>query len=249
VKDEFMQTTHFEAKAIKPLECLKEAWALIKPNYWLLFAVTIVGAVISGMTLYLLIGAMMCGIMRCYLRQIDGRTFKFEDLWEGMSLFRASLPTAIIVVVPIVAWMIIMMVTIYLPIVMAAVMGDHLSGGELLTTFGGLIVFDVIFAVIMTCIHSLLVFALPLVADRGLSGFQPVALSARAVMKNLGGIGGLIGINFLMGLVGSLTCGLGLYLLIPLMLATTMVAYRKVFPAMPSSNLNLRPPNAYSGLQ
>jgi len=244
-----MQPTDFNAKAIKPVECLKEAWTLIKPNYWLLFAILIVGAMIGGLTLYVLIGAMMCGIMRCYLRQIDGQKLKFDDLWSGMSYFWASLPTAIIVVVPIVIWIAVLTVTIYLPIVMAAMMGDRLSGDELLATYGGALVFDLIYAVLMTCLHSLLVFAFPLIVDRELAGLQPIALSARAVMKNLGGIGGLVGLNFVMALAGYAACGVGLYLVIPLMMATTLVAYRKVFPAMALPNLNPPPPNAYSGLQ
>jgi hypothetical protein len=244
-----MQPAEFNARAIRPFECLKEAWSLIKPNYWLLFAIAIVGAMIGGMTLYVLIGAMLCGIMRCFLRQIDGENVKFDDLWGGVSFFWASLPTTIIVVVPIVIWIVVLTVTIYLPIVMAAVMGDRLSGDELLATFGGVFVFDLLLAVVMTGIHSLVVFAFPLIVDRGLTGIQPVVVSARAVMKNLGGIGGLVGINMLMAVAGWLTCGFGLYLMIPLVMATTLVAYRKVFPAIGHANLNPPPPNAYSELR
>jgi uncharacterized membrane protein len=205
--------------------------------------------VIGVVSLYILIGAMVSGIMYCYLRRIDGYPVHFEDLWKGFSFFWPSLPTAIVVVVPIVIWAIIVTVTIYLPIVMAAAMGDRLDGDELLATFGGALVFDLIYAVLMTCLHSLLVFSFPLIVDRGLKGFQPVVLSARAVMKNLRGIGGLIGLNFLMVLAGYAACGIGLYLIIPLMMATTLVAYRKVFPALTRPNLNPPPPNAYSGLE
>jgi uncharacterized membrane protein len=244
-----MQPTEFNTGVIKPFECLKEAWELVKPNYWLLFAILMVGALIGGMSLYVLIGAMMCGIMYCFLRQIDGDAVKFEDLWKGFSYFWPSLPTAIVVVVPLVLWIVILTFTIYLPIVMAAMMGDRLSGNELMATFGGVFVFDLIVAIIMICFHTLVTFAFPLVVDRGLTGFQPIVVSARAVLKNLGGIGGLIGLNFLMVLAGYAACGVGLYLVMPLMMATTLVAYRKVFPAMSRPNLNPPPPNVYSGLQ
>lgn len=243
-----MQATEFNVGVIKPIECVKEAWELIKPDYWLLFAVTIVGALIGAFSLYVLIGAMICGIMYCYLRRIDGYPVRFEDLWKGFSFFWPSLPVAILIVGPMLIWIFVLMFTIYMPIVMAAVMGDRLSGGEVLATMGGVILVDVIVAIVMICFHTLLMFAFPLVVDRGLTGFSPVQISARAVLKNLGGVCGLIGVNFLLTLAGELACGVGLYLVIPLMMATNLVAYRKVFPAMHSPNLNPPPPNAYSGL-
>ena len=49
----------FNASAIKPVECLKEAWNLIKDDYWLLFAISLVGAMVAGVTVYVLLGAMV----------------------------------------------------------------------------------------------------------------------------------------------------------------------------------------------
>lgn len=244
-----MEPTEFRTGVIKPIECVKEAWALIKPDYWILFAILLVGALIGAFTMYVLIGAMMCGIMYCYLRRIDGYSVHFDDLWKGFTFFWPSLPVAILVVVPIVIWSFIMIFTIYLPIVMATVMGDRLNSSELMATFGGVFIVDVIVAIVMICFHTLLTFAFPLVVDRGLTGFRPGALSARAVLRNLGGITGLIGVNFVMVLCGELACGIGLYLVMPLLMATTLVAYRKVFPAINAPSLNPPPPNAYSGLQ
>jgi uncharacterized membrane protein len=138
--------------------------------------------------------------------------------------------------------------TIYLPIIMAAVMGDKLSGSELMSFAGGAFAIDAIVAVIMICIHTLLTFSFPLVVDRKLTGLKPAVVSAKAVLKNLKGICGLVGVNFVLVLVGELACGIGLYLVMPLIMATNLVAYRKIFPAMVSPNLNPPPPNAYSGL-
>jgi hypothetical protein len=244
-----MQSTEFRTGVIKPIECVKEAWQLIKSDYWILFAILLVGALIGAFTLYVLIGTMMCGIMYCYLRRIDGYSVQFDDLWKGFSFFWPSLPAAILIVVPLVIWILILTVTLYLPIVMSAVMGDRLSGDELMATFGGVFLIDLIVAIVMISFHTLLMFAFPLIVDRGLKGFAPIAVSARAVLKNLGGIGGLIVMNFLMVLCGELACGIGLYFVMPLLMATTLVAYRKVFPALDPPNLNPPPPNAYSGLE
>jgi len=229
-----MDPAEFRTGTIRPIECVKEAWEIIRPNYWILFAILLVGALIGAFSLYVLIGAMICGIMHCYLKQIDGSRVEFEDLWTGFSFFWPSLPVALLVVVPLIAWILILVFTMYLPIVMAAVMGDRLSGDELLATFGGVFILDMIIAVIMVCFHTLLMFAFPLVVDRRLRGFTPVTLSARAVLKNISGVCGLVIVNFLLILAGEMACGIGLYLVMPLMMATNMVAYRKVFPAMSS---------------
>jgi hypothetical protein len=243
-----MEPTEFRTNVIHPIECVKEAWSLIKPNYWLLFAIFLVGALIGAFTAYVLIGAMICGIMYCYLRQIDGYEIVFEDLWKGFGFFWPSLPVTLLIVIPMVIWFVVLFTTIYLPIIMAAVMGDRLSGDEMMGFAGGAFLVDCVVAILMICIHTLLTFSFPLVVDRGLTGLRPAVLSARAVWGNLKGICGLVGVNFLLALAGELACGIGLYLVIPIIMATSMVAYRKIFPALSVPHLNPPPPNAYSGL-
>jgi hypothetical protein len=244
-----MQPTEFQTDAIKPIECVKEAWELIKPNYWLLMAIIIVGALVGAVTLYVLIGAMVCGIMLCYLKCIDGDRLVFDDLWKGMKLFWPSLPVTILVFVPAVVWAVVLFSTIYLPLIMAAVMGNDVREGPIWTVFGIALVVDFVVAIIMICFHTLLTFSFPLIVDRGLTGFQPAIVSARAVLKNLKGLVGLIGINLVLAIAGELLCGFGLYLVMPLVMATSLVAYRKVFPRMTALNLNPPAPDLYPVLR
>lgn len=243
-----MQPTEFRTNVVRPVECAKEAWQLIKPNYWLLFAILLVGAVVGAMTAYVLIGAMVCGIMLCYLRQIDGYPVQFEDLWKGIKFFWPSLPVALLIFIPTVIWILILFTTMYLPLIMSAAMGDRLSGDEMMSYLGGVFLVDCVVAILMVCVHTLLTFSFPLVVDRGLRGFSPVIVSAKAVWGNLKGLCGLIGVNFVLVLAGELACFVGLYLVMPVIMATTLVAYRKIFPALTATNLNPPPPNAYSGL-
>lgn len=243
-----MQPTEFRTNVIHPIECAKEAWQLIKPDYWLMFAILLVGALIGAFSAYILIGAMVCGIMYCYLRQIDGYPVNFEDLWKGFGFFLPSLPVTLLVFVPTIAWMAVLFTTMYLPLIMSAIMGDRLSGDEMMTYLGGVFLVDIVVAFFMICIHTLLTFSFPLVVDRRLTGVTPAIISAKAVLKNLKGICGLIGVNFVLVLAGELACGIGLYLVMPLIMATNLVAYRKIFPAPFVPNLNPPPPNAYSGL-
>lgn len=243
-----MQNAEFTRGEIRAIECAREAWTLIKDEYWMLFAVSLVGALIGGISMYVLIGAMICGIFYCYLKKIDGGKVVFDDLWVGFKYFWPSLGLTLAVVVPIVAFILIMFVTVYLPIITTAMMGNKANEKALLGTFAAGLAIDLIVAVVMVCVHSLLVFAFPLIVDRRLSSWDAMKLSARAVLKNLGGVGGLIGVNFLMALVGEAACGIGLYLMIPIITATNIVAYRRVFPKSPSPSIEPPPPSAYPGL-
>ncbi len=225
-----MQEMEFTTDQIKPIECVKEAWQLIKDDYWMLFAISIVGGMIAGATFYILLGPMICGIFYTYLKKVDGERISIDDLWVGFKYFQPSLIVALLIVVPLVGWMVFMFATLYLPLVMAAVGGSRVSGEELMAVLATALTIDLVIAIVMTCVHSLLIFSFQLIVDRGLSGWESVKLSARAVMKNLGGIGGLIALNMLMTIGGMLVFCIGMYLVIPLITATSIVAYRKVFP-------------------
>lgn len=222
-----MQNLEFRTGVIKPIDCLKEAWEIIKPDYWLLFAVMLVGALIGGMTLYILLGGMMCGVYSVYLKRIDGGAVVFDDLWKGFSWILPGLVVTAFIMVPF----LVVYGVIYVPLILAAVMGERMSESELLSLFSGIFAVDLVLIVGMVCVHTLIIFAFPLIVDRGLGGFGAMLMSAKAVWKNLAGVAGLFAVNFLVALVGMMAACIGIYLVIPLLLATNLVAYRKVFPA------------------
>ena len=222
----------FNSGVIKPVECLKEAWHLIKSDYWLLFAISLIGAMVAGVTIYILLGAMVCGIMLCYLRKIDGGDVKFDHLWGGMKFLVPSIPITLLFIVPIIVYILAAFFTIYSPLITLAVMGEQVDPSALLATFGIAIAIDLIIAIAMTCVHSLIIFAFPLLIDRNLGAIDAIKLSARAALKNMGGIAGLIVLQFGIVLLGELAFCIGVYLTIPILTATSLVAYRKVFPKL-----------------
>ncbi|MEJ7699458.1 MAG: hypothetical protein WKF71_07405 [Pyrinomonadaceae bacterium] len=58
-----MSEIQFKTGVIRPVECMKEGWELIKDQYWLIFAITLVGMIIASVVPFgILFGAMMCGI-------------------------------------------------------------------------------------------------------------------------------------------------------------------------------------------
>lgn len=221
-----MQNAEFTSGQIRPIECVKEGFERIKSDYWLLLGIAIVGGMIGGATLFICVGAMSCGIFFAYLNKVDGKPAKFDDLLKGFSWFWPSLIVAAVMIVP----MLIVYALIYVPIVLSAVLGSKLSQDELMGLLLGALAVDFVFIVVMVCIHTLLIFAFPLIVDRGLGGVRAITTSARAVLRNLGGVAGLLAVNFALALAGELALCIGIYFVIPIILAGNVVAYRRVFP-------------------
>ena len=222
-----MSDTHFRSGVIRPVECVKEAYRLIKSDYWLLFAIWLVGGMVGGVTLMIAAGAMTCGTFYAYLRKIDGHPAAFDDLWKGMNWFGSGFVVMLFIILPLV----FVYALIYIPVLIAAAMGPRLSEAELMQLLLGAFAIDFVLLVITVCLHTLLIFAFPLIVDKNIGAFRAVALSAKAVLRNLGGVCGLIALNFILILAGYAALCVGVYFVIPIIIATTVVAYRRVFPS------------------
>ena len=223
-----MGPDEFLRGAVKPLECIKEGFELIKSDYWLLFVIWLVGGLISSVSLLIAAGAMTCGTFYCFVKKIDGEPVIFDDLWKGMRWFLPGLVLILVIVVP----MLVIYAVIYVPIVLAAAMGSRLSPEELMGLLAGAFAVDIVLIVIMVCVHTLLIFAFPLLVDRDLGVLKAMTTSARAVFGNLVGVAGLFGLNFLLALGGQLALCIGIYFVMPVIIAGNVVAYRKVFPRL-----------------
>jgi hypothetical protein len=233
-----MSPLEFRTGVIRPVECYKEGWELIKDQYWLLLGITIVGMMLGGASMYILLGAMLCGIYYCYFQKIDGNRVDFEGLFKGFNYFLPGFILTVIIMAPTV----VVIAGIYVPFIMAAVMGPRLSQEEVMAMMGGVMIMELIFIVLMVCLHTLLMFSFPLIVDRNLSAWQAITTSARAVMKNLSGVIGLFLVGFVVSLAGYLLLCIGIYLAIPLIFAANIVAYRKIFPSANAGNFNMPPP-------
>ena len=195
--------------------------------------------------MYIVLGAMMCGIYYCYLQKIDGKTVSLDGLWIGFEKFLPSLLVTLFIVVPVV----VVYLIIYVPFIVVGVMGSKLDSNEVMPMLIGAAVVDTILIVLMTCLHTLLIFAYPLIIDRNLGAWQSIVVSSKAVWKNLGGIAGMIGVAFVVVIpVSIITCGIGAYLVMPILFGGYALAYRKIFPASDAQNFNRPPsPDAYRG--
>ena len=231
----------FKTGVIRPIECFKEGWKLIKDQYWLFLGITLVGLLIGGLVpLGIVLGSMMCGIYFCLFKKIDGQPVEFNDLFKGFDYFLPSLIVSLFVVVPTLIFTIVMQIAQFaFFITLQGIQNGKMSSREvepLLWTFFGVFgVATLIFGLLLACLHALIMFAYPLVVERRMKGVDAFKLSARAVWKNLNGVVGIILCEFVLGIVGLLLCYVGAFLLAPLSFAAVAVAYRKVFPPLGES--------------
>lgn len=216
----------FRVGVIRPVQLYRETWQIIRDEYWLVFAVTLLGMVIASLLPVVLIGPMMCGIYLALLAKIDGGRTDLNLLFKGFEKFLSSLLLTIIIVGPFFA----MLIAVYIPMTAMALAGERMGQEELLYFVAVLIGVELVLGTIMVCIHSLLIFAYPLIAERNMSALQAIRLSSRASWHNLGGITGMLAVAFVLSAAGSLMLCVGIYLTLPIVMAASAVAYRKVFP-------------------
>src|SRR6266705_6377963 len=239
--------TDFNTKVIKPTECVKEGWELIKDQYWLFLGISFVGMLIGGAFAIVLMGPMMCGIFLCLFQRQRHQLVEFGMLFKGFDHFLQSLLVMLIKMIPIV----ILMVPFYLIMVIIMFTGmprEQTNPAEasrfLFTFFGFELVFISILMLVGILVEIFLMFAFPLVVDRRLPAIDAVKLSIKAGKENFGGVLGLLLLNALFGLVGMLCCFVGVYFYLPVAFASQVVAYRRIFPELGSPFPSPPPPPA-----
>ena len=240
------ENIQFNTGVIKPSECLKEGWALIKDQYWLFLGIVFVGVFIGGAVPIVLIGPMMVGIYLCFLRKMRGEPVEFGTLFKGFDHFVPGLIAALLQAIPIIIVMVPMYIVMF--VLMTTSMPrnggrmDPDAGATFMFTFLGFeLVFVAIILVVSIAVTTFFLFAFPLIADKNLSGLDAVKLSIKAGKANFGGILGLLLINVGLGILGVLCCYVGAFLVGPITLASYAIAYRRVFPEV-SQNFASPPP-------
>lgn len=235
----------FNIGVVAPFECLKEGWALIKDQYWLFLGLALVAMLIGGAVPIVLIGPMMCGLYLCLFAKMRGQPVEFGDLFKGFDYFVHGLVAAAIQTVPLFIVLIPSYVLIFV-FSIATMPHDRYAReqGPPAGFFIGMMLFVLVMMVVSMTIHLLFVFAYPLIVDRKLSGWDAIKLSARASMKNFGGMLGLILLNFLLGMLGALACYVGVFFVMPISFASYAAAYRRIFPDIAPSMPSPPPPPA-----
>jgi hypothetical protein len=240
-----MTDIQFNRGVVKPMECFREGWELIKDRYWLFFGITAVGFIIASVVPFcIVLGAMMCGIYYPIIEKSEGREVDFSQLFKGFDKFLPSLIATLPWAIPLQ----IGFIGAYIPIVIGQIMlesGKASPESALTFVLSGLGIMLLIM-VVWIFFHPFLMFTYQIIAEHQISGWQGFKLGIRAVWANLSGVVGLLVLNVLAYSVGVLFCGIGAYFVLPLIFANTFVAYRKVFPKGNQNFAVPPPPNAFN---
>lgn len=224
-----MENIQFNKGVVKPMECFREGWELIKDQYWLFFGITAVGFIIASVVPFcILLGAMMCGIYYPLIEKSEGRQVEFGQLFKGFEKFKPSLIATLPWAIPLQVFIMLA----YIPLIIAQPLLDTRQISTetfftiILASLGGLAVV----LLIWIFFHPFLMFVYQIITENEISGWEAFKLGIKSVWANLGGVVGLLVLNVLAYSVGALFCGIGVYFVLPLIFANTFVAYRKVFP-------------------
>jgi len=243
-----MRSAEFKTGVLRPVECFREGWEIIKDQYWMFFGITLVGILIAGFSMYILLGAMYCGIYYALLRKLNGQQAKFEDLFKGFQHFVPGLIASLVLIIPLFIYLIVTYASMFFLMFSSMDSRGRIDPSALFAVYGVMFGGMLIFGIIFTIIQAVSMFSYPLIVERHLSGKDALKTSAKAVWANLAGVAGFILVQFGLGLLGYLACGIGLYFVFPLMFAGVVAAYRKVFPPVNNQMFNQPPPpSAFQG--
>ena len=223
--------TAFERVPIRPMECLSESWNLLAGQYWVFFAITLVGMLIqSFVPMNILTGPMMCGIFLAWFALARGETITFEMLFRGFDFFGQSLIASLILVAVVLVVMIPCYVLLFAGIALGAVTGQEtpeIMGVVVLLSSS---IFLLVILTVMTVIMTFFIFVYPLIVDRKLKAIPAMKTSAAAAWANLGGVLGILGLTSIIATIASLFCIIPIFFVAPWCFGAIGIAYRRVFP-------------------
>jgi hypothetical protein len=221
----------FNKGAVKPVECIKGGWELVKDQYWLFVGMCLVGMLVgSALPLGILMGPMMCGLYLSFFKKRRGEPIEFGTLFKGFDYFGQSVLAAVLHAVPIVVIVIAAYIILYAGFFISILaVGNDSSGIGVIVMVLFFLVFYIAIMLVIIVISLGFSFAYPLIVDRGMQGFDAVKLSFQAAMANFFPLLGMSVLAMLLGTVGILACYVGIFFVFPITYAAVAVAYEQVF--------------------
>lgn len=227
----------FNKKAVRPLECFKQSWYLIKDQYWLFVAICLVGLLLGSIIpLGILMGPMLCGIYLCYLRKLKGDRISFDMLFRGFDYFKQSLIATLIIVVPFFLTMFPLYLSVVLKMMPKMILAQknpeqlrNFFIYEYLPAMGMLMAAVMIISLLA---GVFLIFIYPLIVERSLSAIDAIKFATKASLHNLLGLLGLLTFNLVLSLIGMSCCYIGAIFLLPISFGAITIAYKQVFNSL-----------------
>ena len=232
----------FRTDPVSALEMFGEARALISGNFWTMVGICFVGILVGSVApMGVLMGPMMCGIFMCFFAMMRNEQPTFSLLFQGFDVFIESLVALLVQVGVSIGVMILLFgVLVVGGLALGAVAAGGQPGGNPEAAFGvlifGIVAFYGLIIGVSIVVGVLFIFTWPLIADHRLSGLEAVKLSARAAWANLGSVLRLMILNMMVTIPAVLLCYLPVLLVLPVVMGSQAMLYRRVFPEAVSSS-------------
>ena len=183
---------------------VSEGLEIYKNNAVTLIIAVLLAACLASLTLGILAGPMGAGLVLMVLRMKDGENVEIGDLFQGFSYFAPSFLFTLI-------WGLINIV-ISFALAMVPFIGTAVS----------------IF--VSLAIGTVIIFGLPLIVDRKMDFWTASLESIDKVKPVFWPMLGLLIISSLIGDLGIIACGIGIFATLPISICINTVAYRKFYP-------------------
>lgn len=235
----------FRRNAVEPVQCIKDAWALIRDQYWLFVGMATVGLLIgSAVPFGILVGPMMCGLYMAFFKRMRNEPFEFGLLFKGFDFFGPSVVATLLHVIPILIVVVPAYIFFYVSFVLSiAVQGNDPNPAAALGVMAMFAIFWIVMIIVIIFISIGFTFSYPLIVDRKLQAMDAIRWSFKAAMANFWRLLGMAILTGLLAIAGMLLCYVGMFLVFPIQYAAIAIAYERVFGlADPNLSSDLPPP-------
>lgn len=234
-----MNNNEFNRRAINPIQCLSDGYAMLKGSYGAFLGVLIIAGLImivgSCIPLAPLLPPMICGIYLCLFAMMNRQPFDSGTLFKGFDFFGQSFLASLVTTIPIFVLLFVMQIGLG---GVGAIVDTMKTKKDpqtedvipiLVGFFGFLFGMYLVIITVALVLGTLTAFVYPLIVDRKLGAVDALKLSFRAVMGNFFGVVGLMILGQLIMLAGLMFFYVGALFVAPIIFAAWAIAYRRVF--------------------
>lgn len=228
--------TSVERTAIGPIDCMAQGARLVMDH---------LGAAVGVVLLFylamfipygsiVLLGPATCGLYYVVFKWMRGEPATVGSIFKGFEWMWDGFLATILMVVAIYAVVIPPLTVIGLAAF--SLFRDALVGGagpDPMILIPVAVGFYLLFLFLVLVVSILFMFVFPLITERGMSPFSAIKWSVRGVLPHVPGLFALHVLNGILGMIGFLLCVIPGVLYVPIAMASTAFAFRKVYGLAP----------------
>lgn len=222
---------------IHPVGCYLEGKKLLGSQYGLFLGICFVGLLIGGAVPLVLYGPAFCGIAICYLKLARGEKVAFEHLFKGFDYFVQGLIATLVYIGATMALVVPFIILVFLLVALMA------SEQPILMLIAGVLLacLYVGWILVIGLASMVFVFGSFLIVDRNLDGWPAMKVAFQGTMKNFWGLLVYSIVGQIAVVIGALMCIVPAFLMIPILFAGHLVAYRKIFGLEKTAPVTAKP--------